>query len=189
LADCLFLPLAVLYTFSAAAFGCSGSVSIGGTTSDPNRALGTYEIPGTVAESASTVFFGYWLDGDSGIQPSDGQLLQQAVGPVRCRAAITIVPSSILYEETATEIATGRTITVSISGTWRYDGQTRILVDWGAAFVTASTFPSLPPFALATVGLQVQEPQAGDLVFSNSAWNRLTNVAPGPLDATFLRVN
>lgn len=189
LVDCLFLPLAFLYTLSAAAFGCSGGVSIGGNNTDPNRALGTFEVAGSFPEAASTVFFGYWLDGDSGIDPSDGAALQQAVGPIRCRASVAIVPSSILYEETATELATGNTITVSISGSWRYDGQTRLVVDWGAAFVTGSTFPISPPFDLAAVGTQIQGPQPGDVVFSTSAWSELTNVVPGPLDGVFVRVD
>lgn len=191
LADGLFIPLAFLYALAGAAFGCSGSVSIGGGTNnpDPNRALGTYEVQGTVAESASTVFFGYWIDGDSGIQPAEGEVLQQAVGPVRTRATITIVPSSILYQETATELSTGRTMTVSISGTWSYDATARLRADWGAAVVTASTFPAPPPFDLATVGTQIQANQLGDIVFADSAWNQLTNVVAGPLDAVFFRVN
>lgn len=191
LADGLFLPLAMVYALSAAAFGCSGSgsVSIGGGASDPNRALGTYEIRGSFAESDSTVFFGYWLDGDSGIDPADGRAFQLAVGPVQSRASIAVVPNSILYEETATELATGSTITVSISGTWRYDSQTRIRVNWGSAIVTSSSFPSLPRFALARVGTRIQGPQSGDLIFSNDSWGHLTNVVPGPLDGVFFRVN
>jgi len=188
LADCLFLPLAIVYAFSAAALGCSGSVSVGSNSPDPNRALGTYET-GSFSEAASTIFFGYWLDGDSGIDPEDGEALRQAVGPIRCRARIAIVPSSILYEETATELATGDTITVSLSGTWSYDGQSRLRVDWGAAFVTESTFPTSPPYELAAVGTQIQEPQPGDLIFANSAWSTLTNVVPGPLDGAFTRVD
>ncbi len=189
LSDCLFIPLAVVYACSAAAFGCSGSVSVGGSNPDPNRALGTYEIPGTLPESDSTVFFGYWLDADSGIPPAAGQVLQNAIGPIRSRATITIVPNSILYEETATELATGNAMTVSISGTWSYNGQTRINVDWGAAFVTMSNFPTTPPFALAAVGTQIQEPQTGDLVFANGAWTQLTNVSPCPIGRAFIRVN
>lgn len=187
--DGLFISLAFVYAFSAAAFGCSGFVSVNGGTVDPNRALGTYEIPGTIPESASTIFFGYWLDGDSNIDPADGQAFAQAVGLVRSRAKIAIVPTSILYEETATELATGNTLTVSISGIWVYEGNTRIRVDWGSAFVTASTFPTTPQFALAAVGTRIQEPQAGDLVFSNAAWTQLTNVLPGPLDGKFIRGN
>ncbi|MBL9148178.1 MAG: hypothetical protein JNM94_05730 [Phycisphaerae bacterium] len=190
LSDCLFVPLAVLYSFAAAAFGCSGSVSVGGNTPpDPNRALGTYEIAGTVPETESTIFFGYWIDGDSGIPPFSGQTLRNAIGPVLTDASISIVPNSILYEETATEIATGNTLTVSISGTWAYDGDTRITVNWGNAIVTDSTFPTTPTFALIAVGTQIQAPQASDLVFANGAWNQLSNVAPGPMDVSFVRVN
>lgn len=191
LADCLFLPLAIAYTFAAAAFGCSGSVSVstGGSNTDPNRALGTFSTSVLFTESASSVFFGYWLDGDSGINPVDGQALQQSIGVIRCRATVAIVPTSILYEETATEISSGNSITVSIPGTWSYDAARRIKVNWGAAIVTASTFPTFPPFTVAAVGTQIQRPQPGDLVFANSPWNELTNVGPGPLDGIFLRGN
>lgn len=190
LSDCLFIPLAVVYACSAAAFGCSGSVSVGGggNRPNPNRALGTYEVAGTLAESDSTVFFGYWLDGDSGIPPLAGQMLQNAIGPTRTRASIAIVPNSILYEETATELATGNAMTVSISGTWVYDGETRIIANWGAAIVTMSSFPTTPLFALAAVGTQIQEPQAGDVIFANAAWTQLTNVSPGPIGRAFVRV-
>jgi hypothetical protein len=188
--DCIFVPLALVYSLAAAAFGCSGSVSVGNSPPpDPNRALGTFEIAGTVPESESTVFFGYWIDGDSGIPPIDGFALRDLIGPVLTDASISIVPNSILYEETATEIATGHAMTVSISGTWTYDGQSRISVNWGNAIVTESTFPATPPFALAAVGTQLQAPQSADLVFANGAWTQLTNVAPGPMDVAFVRVN
>jgi len=187
LADCVFVPLALLYTLASAALGCS--VSIDNSTIDPNRALGNYDIPGAINESASSVFFGYWLDGDSGIDAADGQAFQRAIGTTRSRARVSVVPQSILYEETTTEVGTGRTITVSISGTWTYDGNTRLRANWGAAIVTATTFPATPTFALAAVGTRIQDPQPNDLIFANNVWTRLSNVSPGPLDGVFNRVN
>jgi len=187
LSDAVFLPLALLYTFSAAAFGCSGSIETNNINQDPNRALGTFEVPSTFTEPTSAVYFNYWIDGDSGISPDAGRVLEQAIGPIRCRARITIVPGSILYEETATETATGRTMTVSISGIWTYDSFTRLRVNWGTAIVTASTFPSTPTFALASVGTRIQQPQPGDIIFANSSWSRLNNVLPGPVDGVFNR--
>src|SRR5262245_22837497 len=91
LADCLFLPLAVVFTIAGAAIGCSGSVTV--NSNDPNRALGTYVVAGAFTESASNVCFGYWLDGDCGIDPMEGQALQQAVRTTRGGARITIVPN------------------------------------------------------------------------------------------------
>ncbi len=188
LSDSFFLPLAFIYTLSAAAFGCSASIETNNIPNDPNRALGTYEVPGSISEQASAVFFDYWLDGDSGITPEAGRALEQAIGPIRTRARITIVPNSILYEETATETATGFAMTVSISGTWSYENQTRLRVNWGTALVSTSSFPRTSRFALAAPGTRIQDPQPGDLVFSNSAWSRLSNVLPGPLDGVFNRV-
>jgi len=191
LADCVFLPLAIIFTVAGAAFGCSGSASVstGNNNNHPNRALGTFRVSGSFAESASTVYFGYWLNGNNSIDPAQGQALQQAVGPIQCRATITIVPNSILYEETATETSTGRSMTVSMSGTWSYDGQTRLRVNWGAAIVSASTFSTFPPYTLTAVGTPIQRPQSGDQIFANSAWTRLSNVLPGPLNGVFVRVN
>jgi hypothetical protein len=94
-----------------------------------------------------------------------------------------------LYEETATELSTGDTITVSISGTWSYDSQSRIRTNWGAAFVTASTFPTGPPFTLAAVGTRIQNAQPNDVIISNSVWSQLTNASPGPLNGAFHRTN
>lgn len=190
LADCLFVPLALIYACTGAALGCSGSVSInsGGLPDDPRRAMGTYATPGWYAESRSRVFFSHWLDGDSGISPAAGLALQQAVGTLRCRATITIGPGTAVYNETATEVATGKTMIVSIPGTWSYDALGRMKIDWAAARVTASTFPALPPYSLAAVGKQSQRPNARNVIQSNAAWSILTNVQPGPLDGVFLRV-
>jgi hypothetical protein len=191
LADGLFLPLAVIFALAGAAFGCSGSASVstGNNNNHPNRAHGTYRVSGTFAESASSVYFGYWTNGNNTIDPQQGQALQQTIGTIQCRATITIVPNSILYEETATETSTGRSMTVSMSGTWSYDGSTRLLVNWGAAIVTTSTFSTFPPYSLTAVGTQIQRPQSGDLIFANSAWTRLSNVVPGPLNGVFVRIN
>jgi len=189
LSDCVFLPLALIYTFAAAAFGCSGSVSVSSGADDPNRALGTYQVPGTFGESASAVFFGYWLTGDNNIELDDAEALRDAIGTIQNTAKVTIVPGSILYEETAVELASGRTITVSISGTWTYSARTRLIVNWGAAFVTGTTFSPSPPFDIATVGTRINGPQPNDTVFSANNWNQLSSVVPGPFNSVFIRVD
>lgn len=193
LADGLFIPLAFLYALAAAAFGCSGSVSVnsgggGGVPVDPNRALGTYEIEGLFGEAESQSFFGYWFDGNNNISTPAAQAFRAAMIPIENAASVTIVPSSILYEETAVSLNTGQLVTVSISGTWSYDGQTRIRVNWGSAFVTASTFPSNPPFDVATVGTFLDGPNPGDIIFANNInWIELTSVEPGPFNGVFIR--
>lgn len=191
LADGLFIPLAMIYTLAATAFGCSGGVSVGGGVTnpvDPNRALGTYRVPTSFGESDSRIFFGAWFNGDNDISTPAAQAFRAAIVPIENTASITIVPSSILYQETAVALDTGQIVTVSISGTWFYDGQTRIKVDWGSTFVTASTFPSTPPFAVATVGTLLDGPDPGDVIFANNInWIELTSVAPGPFDGVFVR--
>ncbi len=190
LSDGVFVPIALIYAIAAAAFGCSGSgsVSINSGTANPNRALGTYRIPRAFGESESRVFFGYWLTGDNDIEQANATAFQSAVATIGNTATVTIVPNSILYEETAVELYSGRLVTVSISGTWSYENLTRMRVNWGSSFVTASTFPADPPFDVAVVGTLINGPQPGDFVFANNVnWTQLTSVAPGPLDGVFVR--
>ena len=189
MADGLFLPLVLIYALAAAAFGCSGSVSINSGTDDPNRAHGVYRTPGVFQESESRAFFGYWLNGDSNITVAQGEALRDAIGLIRNTATVTIVPGSILYEENAVELGTGRTITISISGTWSYQSSTQIRVNWGSTFVTQSGFPSGPPYQVANSGTRIEGPQSNDIVFSNSNWTSLRNIGPGPLDGIVTRVN
>lgn len=191
LANTLFIAFAIVYTIGATMFGCSGSVSTGsGTTSpsDPNRALGTYTVSSGFGESESRIFFGYWLNGDNDIPTAAAQAFRNAMVPIENTATVTIVPNSILYEETALSLNTGGLVTVSISGTWAYSGPTTIQANWGSAFVTASTFPPTPPFNVATVGTLLNGPVPNDAIFANNiGWTQLSSVQPGPLAATFVR--
>ena len=189
MADGLFLPLALIFALAAAAFGCSGNVSINSGTDDPNRAHGVYRTSEVFPETESRAFFGYWLNGDNNITVAQGEALRDAIGLLRNTATVTIVPGSILYEENAVELGTGRAITVSISGTWSYQTSTRIRVNWGSTFVTQSTFPSSPPYQVANSGTRIEGPQSNDVIFSNSNWTTLRNIGPGPLDGTLSRVN
>lgn len=191
LVNALFIAFALAFAAATTAFGCSGSVSSGGGTTppdDPNRALGTYRISSTFNDSESRIFFGYWFSGQNGISAPAAQAFKEAMVPIENTARVTIVPSSVLYEETAVSIATGQIVTVSVSGTWNYESQTSIQVDWGSAFVTASTFPTTPPFDVATVGTLLEGPMPDDIVFAgNATWIELASVQPGPLDGAFIR--
>jgi hypothetical protein len=192
LANGLFIALALAYAFATTVFGCSGGVSVGGGTNpppdDPNRALGTYRVSTSFSDAESRIFFGYWFTGDNDIPLTEAQAFRSAMIPIENTARITIVPSSILYEETAVSLDTGQLVTVSLSGTWAYDGQVTIDVDWGSAFVTASTFPDAPPFQVAAVGTLIDGPSPGDVIFADDvSWGELTNVEPGPLDGVFVR--
>ena len=192
LGNALFIGLALAYAGTTTAFGCSGSVSSGGggTTppNDPNRALGTYRVSGTFNESQSRIFFGYWFSSQNNISIPEAQAFRAAMIPIANTARVTIVPSSILYEETAVSVDTGQLVTVSISGTWAYESLTTIQANWGSAFVTASTFPTTPPFQVATVGTLLEGPMPNDIVFApTSAWGQLESVEPGPLDGIFVR--
>jgi len=189
MADSLFLPIVLIYALAAAAFGCSGSLSISGSTHDPNRAHGVYRTSEVFNEAKSRAFFGYWLNGDNDITWAEARALQTSIGLIRNTATVTIVPGSILYEEQAVEIGTGRTITIAISGTWSYQGGTRMRVNWGSAFVTQSTFPTTPPYHVAISGTRIEGPQNNDIIFANRNWTTLRNIRPGPLDNAVSRIN
>lgn len=181
--DFFLLGLFAMFSFGGMAFGCGG-----GDEPAPNRFLGVYASYGVFGESDSDTFLDLWFDGDEH-SASEAIALSNAVGTTEHTAIFTVIPGEVLYEETIVEVVSGRTLTISIPGAWSSLDADSIIVNWGSAYVTHSTFPDVVPFHIAQEGELLEGPHAGDIVDFIEGFSFAVDGRPFPFFVDLERVN